>query len=177
MRSGFAACTGRVTSTRASEVDVDRCLRRDRGCLDDRRATDCIARLATADGRGATDEEMTAKADQIIDRAASRLQQIANRAAAEGGVKAKLAQPLADDAAFLRKLKPSLIVKRVKGEAPTNQKPAEGSVAPPGPQLGKRPKPTGQGGPNPWIVIGAALAAGILLAKVIDWRGHAHPRD
>jgi hypothetical protein len=26
-------------------------------------------------------------------------------------------------------------------------------------------------------VVGAALAAGILAAKWIDWRGHAHPRD
>jgi hypothetical protein len=115
------------------------------------------------------------KADQLVDRAAARLQEIANKAAAEGGVSAKLAQPLADDAVFLRKLKPSLIVKRVKGEAPTGQKPAQGTVAPSGPQLGRRPK--GKGGPNPWLVIGAALAAGILLAKVIDWRGHAHPRD
>jgi hypothetical protein len=116
------------------------------------------------------------KADQLVDRAAARLQEIADKAAAEGGVAAKLAQPLADDAVFLRKLKPSLIMKRVKGEAPTDQKPAQGTVAPSGPQLGKRPKGKG-GGPNPWLVIGAALAAGILLAKVIDWRGHAHPRD
>lgn len=117
------------------------------------------------------------KADRVIDRAASRLQEIADRAAAEGGVAAKLAQPLADDAAFLRKLKPSLIVKRAKGEAPTNQKPGEGTVAPTGPQLGGRPRPKRAGGPNPWAVIGAALVAGIILAKVIDWRGHAHPRD
>jgi hypothetical protein len=115
------------------------------------------------------------KADQLVDRAAARLQEIANKAAAEGGVTAKLAQPLADDAAFLRKLKPSLIAKRVKGEAPTGQKPAQGTVAPSGRQLGKRTK--GKGGPNPWLVIGVALGAGILLAKVIDWRGHAHPRD
>jgi hypothetical protein len=117
------------------------------------------------------------KADQLVDRAAARLQEIADKAASEGGVAAKLAQPLADDAAFLRKLKPSLIVARAKGEAPTNQKPAEGTVAPSGPQLGKRPKPRGKGGPNPFVVIGAAFAVGILLAKVIDWRGHAHPRD
>jgi hypothetical protein len=119
----------------------------------------------------------TTKADQIVDKAAARLQELADRAAAEGGVKAKLAQPLADDAAFLRKLKPSLIVKRVKGEAPTNQKPAEGTVAPSSPQFGKRepPKRSG-GGPSPWLVIGAALVAGVVLAKVIDWRGHAHPR-
>jgi hypothetical protein len=117
------------------------------------------------------------KADRVIDRAAERLQEIADRVAAEGGVAAKLAQPLADDAAFIRKLKPSLIVKRAKGEAPTNQKPGEGTVAPTGPQLSRPPKPKRAGGPNPWAVIGAALVAGIVLAKVIDWRGHAHPRD
>jgi len=117
------------------------------------------------------------KADQVIDRVASRLQEIADHAATEGGLSAKLAQPLADDAAFLRKLKPSLIVKRAKGEAPTNQKPAEGTVAPTGPQLDERPKPKRTRGPSALVVIGAALVTGIILAKVLDWRGHAHPRD
>ena len=116
------------------------------------------------------------KADQIVDKAAARLQEMAERAASEGGIAAKLAQPLADDAAFLRKLKPSLIIARAKGEAPTDQKPAQGTIAPSGPQLGKRRKP-GRGGPNPLLVVGVAFAAGLLLAKVIDWRGHAHPRD
>jgi len=118
------------------------------------------------------------KADQLVDRAANRLQEIADRAAAEGGVAAKIAQPLADDAAFLRKLKPSLIVARAKGKAPTGQKPAQGTVAPSGPQLGKRRQHwTRTRGPNPFLVLGIAFAAGIVLAKVIDWRGHAHPRD
>jgi hypothetical protein len=119
---------------------------------------------------------MTAKADQVMDRAADRLRELADRAAAEGGVAAKLAQPLAEDAAFLRKLKPSLIAARAKGEAPTNAKPGETVVAPSGPQLGERPKPKQAGGPNPFVVVGVALVAGILLAKVVDWRGHAHPR-
>jgi len=115
------------------------------------------------------------KADQIVDKAAARLQEMANKAAAEGGVTAKLAQPLADDAAFLRKLKPSLIIARAKGEAPTGQKPGQGVVAPSGPQFGKRQKPAG--GPNPFLVIGIAFGVGVLLAKVIDWRSHGHPRD
>jgi hypothetical protein len=120
---------------------------------------------------------MTTKADQIVEKGADRLQELADKAAASGGVKAKLAQELADDAAFLRKLKPSLIVARAKGEAPTNQKPGSGTVAPTAPQLGKRPKPKNGSGPNPFLVVGAALVLGIVLAKVIDWRGHAHPRD
>lgn len=117
------------------------------------------------------------KADQLVDKAASRLQGMADKAAAEGGVKAKFAQELADDAEFLRKLKPSLIKARAKGEAPTNQKPGHGTVAPSGPQLGKRRKPKRKGGPNPFLVLGVAFAAGIMLAKIVDWRGHAHPRD
>jgi hypothetical protein len=31
-------------------------------------------------------------------------------------------------------------------------------------------------GPSPWLVLGAAFAAGMLAAKIVDWRGHAHPR-
>ena len=49
------------------------------------------------------------------------------------------------------------------------------------PQLGqnrpKKKKKSGGGGPNPFLIIGVALVAGIALAKWVDWRGHAHPRD
>jgi hypothetical protein len=116
-------------------------------------------------------------ADQKVDQVADKLQGFAERMAGEGGVKAKLAEPLAEDADLIRKMKPSLIKARAKGDAPTNLKPAQGVVAPTGPQLPARPKPAGTGGPNPWLVVGVALAAGIFLAKWIDWRGHAHPRD
>jgi hypothetical protein len=116
-------------------------------------------------------------ADQKVERAANKLQRLANDLAGEGGLKAKLAEPLAEDADLIRKMKPSLIKARAKGEAPTNQKPGRAPLAPSGPQLGKRSKPKRGGGPNPWLVAGVALAAGIVLAKWIDWRGHAHPRD
>jgi hypothetical protein len=118
-------------------------------------------------------------ADQKVERTANRLQQLANQLAGEGGLKSKLAQPLAEDADLIRKMKPSLIKARAKGEAPTNQKPGQPIVAPSSPQIGRsRPKVNGStGGPNPWIVIGVALAVGIVAAKWIDWRGHAHPRD
>lgn len=118
-------------------------------------------------------------ADQTVERAANKLRELAGQMAGEGGVKAKFAQPLADDAELIRKMKPSLIKARAKGEAPTNQKPGEVTVAPSSPQLGTRPKPkkNPRGGPNPWLIAGAALAAGIFLAKWVDWRGYAHPRD
>jgi hypothetical protein len=117
-----------------------------------------------------------AAGDETVERAADKLQSTADRAAARGGLAAKAAQPLADDAAFLRKLKPSLIKGRIKGQLPTGQPPSKGAPqAPSGPQLGPRTPRTG--GPSPYVVLGAALAVGIFLAKVLDWRSHAHPRD
>ena len=125
-----------------------------------------------------TTKEMTTKVDHVVDRAADRLREFANQAAAEGGLAAKLAEPLSEDAAFLRNLKPSLIMARIRGEAPTNRPAGSGApAAPSAPQL-SRPKPRKQGnGPSPFLIVGAALVAGIVVARVIDWRGHAHPRD
>jgi hypothetical protein len=114
------------------------------------------------------------KADQAVEKAAEKLDRIVRQARAQGGVKAKVANALAEDPEFLRKLKPSLIAARAKGQEP----PGAARVAPSAPQL-ERPKPPKEkrrGGPNPWLVVGAALATGYVLAKVIDWRGHAHPR-
>ena len=119
--------------------------------------------------------------DEKVDQWADALQRRADTAAANGSGTEKLAQMLADDAAFLRKLKPSLMRARLKGLAPTNQRPAEGTLAPSGPQLGDRPEPASsmkpdKGGPNPFLVVGAAFVVGVAVAKWIDWRGHAHPR-
>jgi hypothetical protein len=113
--------------------------------------------------------------DAVMERGAEKLQRLSDRAAASGGVVRKLAQPLADDAILFRRMKPSLILARMKGEAPTNLQPGEGVVATTGPQLGKRPGR--RGGPNPFLVLGVAFALGVAAGKLIDWRGHAHPRD
>ena len=121
-------------------------------------------------------ETKLATADAKVERAADKLQQAAERAAAQGGLRAKLAAKLAEDADFVRRLKPSLVVARARGEAPTDARPGETVSAPTGPQLGERPKPRRPGGPNPFVVVAAALAAGVVVAKLIDWRGHAHPR-
>jgi hypothetical protein len=122
---------------------------------------------------------MTTKADQVIDRAADGLRRFADRAATEGGMAAMLAEPLAEDAAFIRKLKPSLIIARARGQAPTNQPAGSGApAAPTAPKLSATSKPKRNGdGPNPLLIVGAAFVAGIVVAKLIDWRGHAHPRD
>ena len=114
------------------------------------------------------------KGDRIVERGSERLRDLSNKAAAKGGIAEKLAQPLAEDAAFLRKLKPSLIVARARGKAPTNLEPGTEVIAPTGPQLGERGKR--KSGPNPFVAVGAAVALGVALAKLIDSRGHAHPR-
>jgi hypothetical protein len=125
------------------------------------------------------------KGDLLVERGAERLEELSRKAAAKGGFAAKLADELAEDAAFLRKLKPSLIKARAKGNAPISSAPDRETEAPSAPQVATpRPKPKAKArnrrprrGPNPLLVAGVALAAGIVLAKVIDWRGHAHPRD
>lgn len=118
------------------------------------------------------------KGDRAVESGADKLDALAGKAAARGGVAAKLADELAEDASFLRKLKPSLIVRRARGELPRDQEPGAATVgrplAPSAPQHAPQKK-NGEG-PNPLAVAGAAFGAGTLLAKLIDWRGHAHPR-
>jgi hypothetical protein len=113
-----------------------------------------------------------------LDTLADKAQAASQRLSGQGGIKDKLSGELAEDAAFLRKLKPTLIKKRLSGDAPTDLKPDEAPKAPSGPQLGSHPakKPSSSGGVNPFVVIGVAVAAGVVAAKLIDWRGHAHPR-
>ena len=51
----------------------------------------------------------------------------------------------------LRRLRPKLVAARRRSEQPKQ-------------------------GPNPWLIVGVAFAVGFAAAKVLDWRGHAHPR-
>ena len=111
-----------------------------------------------------------------MDAAADRVATFVRDARSSGGIKAKLGDALAEDPEFIRKLKPSLVKARAKGQTPVE--PAGGTrQAPSGPQLERPPKAKRRGGgPSPWLVIGVAFAAGYVLAKTIDWRSHAHPR-
>ncbi|MBA2384727.1 MAG: hypothetical protein H0V68_08725, partial [Actinobacteria bacterium] len=96
--------------------------------------------------------------DRAVESGANKLESLSARAAAKGGLAGKLAGELAEDAAFLRKLKPSLIVARARGEAPKDAEPGATHVrAPSGPQLGRRttPKEGSNEGPNPFAVAGA----------------------
>lgn len=142
------------------------------------------------------------KGDLLVERGARRLQELADRAAARGdGVGEWLSEELRNDAAFLRKLKPTLVKARAQGNTPTNQATSQATSQsnqatnqepeappPPPPPAAAEPQPASRpkrkkkpkskrGGPPPVVIVGAALVAGILLAKFVDWRGHAHPRD
>jgi hypothetical protein len=97
---------------------------------------------------------MTGAADRLFDRAAGKLQGFG----------------FADDAEFLRKLKPSLVLARTRGRtstgAPTN---GGGGTQRPARSL---PRPKAPGAPHPLLIVGVALAAGIVLARLLDSRGH-----
>ena len=113
------------------------------------------------------------RGDAFVDRSADRLRDLSESAARRGGVARKLARPLAEDAVFVRKLKPSLIKARARSAAPTNGSPHD--AVPPLPPVEKKAGPGG--GPNPFAVVGGSAAAGFFMAKIVDWRGHAHPRN
>lgn len=118
------------------------------------------------------------KGDKAVDSGAAKLEALSDKAAARGGLAGKLADELAGDASFLRQLKPSLIRARAKGELPSGVEPIATTrqpSAPSGPQHARQKGQRGKG-PNPFAVAGASFAAGTVLAKLIDWRGHAHPR-
>ena len=105
------------------------------------------------------------KGDLLVERGADSLQHLADRAAARGdGVGEWLSEELRNDAAFLRKLKPSLIQARAKGKAPTNQRGpaarAPRTAARLAAQAEEEKKRKGGKGPAPLIVVGAALVAG-----------------
>jgi hypothetical protein len=119
------------------------------------------------------------KGDRAVETAAGKLETFVRDAQRRGGVKAKLGSAFADDPDFLRKLKPSLIRARAKGEAPTGEPAGTRPRAPSGPQVARSARVGSKrsGGINPWAVVGIALLAGYALAKTIDWRGHAHPHD
>lgn len=112
------------------------------------------------------------KVDQAFETAAEKLDAFVRDARRQGGVKAKVGDALAEDPEFLRKLKPSLVKARAKGGSPREPSRAPRPAPEPRTATPKRPG----GGPNPWVVVGVALAAGYVLAKFVDWRGHAHPR-
>ena len=106
------------------------------------------------------------KADHAVEKSADNLEHLAGKAAARhDGVGEWLAKELKNDAAFLRKLKPSLVKARAKGNAQASREPDAPPPAPPSPQTRpKKKRSKKRGGPPPVVVVGAAFVAGIVLA-------------
>jgi len=133
------------------------------------------------------------KGDELVERGAVFLEELSQKASAHGPLFENIAADLAEDARFLRKMKPSLVLARIRGrqaqngrppwaDAPTEVTTPSPASAPPPPAkettmtTEKTPKKKSGGGPNPIAIVAASFVAGIVLAKWIDWRGHAHPR-
>ena len=138
-------------------------------------------------------------ADLLVERGAQRLHRLAHRFGERGDpIGNWLAEELEADAAFLGKLKPSLIAARVRARtngaapaeppsppeapgspeppmAPGNPEPPRAASGPEPPKVDPKPKPSRR--PSPWLFVGVALVAGIVVAKVLASRGHADPRD
>lgn len=112
--------------------------------------------------------------DRRVERASARLHDLARKAADRGGLAGKLARPLEEDSRFLRKMKPSLVAARIRGEHPDD---GYRPVVPPQPSPDEATSGGKRDERNPLPLLGAAAGAGILAAKAIDWRGHAHPRS
>lgn len=124
------------------------------------------------------------RVDAALDAAADRLEAFVRDAERQGGLKAKVGAAFAEDPEFLRRIKPRLVAARARGRPAPPSASARQAAPPASASNGNAPAPepvpgpgrSGSGGPSPWLVIGAAFAVGLLTAKIIDWRGHAHPR-
>jgi hypothetical protein len=95
--------------------------------------------------------------DRAVERTADRLERLAARAAERGIAGEKVAPFLEDDAEFLRKLTPSKVKERLRA----NTSPEISSV--------REPK----GRTHGVIVLAAAFALGVVVAKLIEWRSYA----
>jgi hypothetical protein len=93
------------------------------------------------------------KADQAIDAAADRVATFVRDARSSGGIKAKLGDALAEDPGFIRKLKPSLVKARAKGQTPVDHQ--RGSLEAPSGKLGecKASHTRRFGWPWRWVVV------------------------
>ena len=118
------------------------------------------------------------RADALLEKAARRLDELSRRAAREDGPAANLAEPLAEDATLLRGMRPSLIAARFRGRKVDAPRPDPETDPEEHPAArAERPKKARSGGVTSLLAVAAAaFVAGVVVARILDWRGHAHPR-
>jgi hypothetical protein len=100
--------------------------------------------------------------EAILDKGADRLMELSERAAEAGGPAASLAEPLAQDAVRLRRMSSNIAAEQIQE---TGQTEAESNG-----------RPSRRLGPSPFLFIGVAFVAGVVLAKVLEWRTDVEPR-
>jgi hypothetical protein len=96
--------------------------------------------------------------DRAVEKTADRLEGLATKAAEHGKPGEKVAPLLEEDAEFLRKMTPTKVRERLSSDAHGRSRPAE------------RPARDGQSG---IVVLAAAFALGVVVAKLVDWRSYA----
>lgn len=94
--------------------------------------------------------------DRMVERAAERLEGVAEKAAVKGGLAKQVAPALEEDADFLRKLAPSKVRRRMREDTPS------------APRARVRPAREGGG----LMALAAAFALGVLVAKLVEWRSY-----
>ena len=130
--------------------------------------------LARRDGREAAGEAM--KGDRAVDAGADEARRARGQGRRQGRPRpASSRDELADDAAFLRKLKPSLIASRAKGEAPNDAEPGAAAAGARTDAAELRAEVRRQAARTRSSSRAPRSPSATVLAKMIDWRGHAHP--
>lgn len=95
--------------------------------------------------------------DRAVEGAAEGLESAAESAAEQGALRERVAPALEEDAAFLRKLTPSKVRRRLREDAPG----------------ARRPPPRRAVEHGGLAVLVAALALGAVVAKLVEWRSYA----
>jgi hypothetical protein len=96
-------------------------------------------------------------ADRAFEKTAHRLEEVAARAEEHGKAGQRIAPLLDEDAEFLRRMTPSKVKERLRSDTPPKN--SRG----PGPRRGTQGV----------VVLAAAFALGVLIAKLIEWRSYA----
>jgi hypothetical protein len=96
--------------------------------------------------------------DRAVEKTAGRLEDLAAKAAEHGKPGEKVAPLLEEDAEFLRMMTPTRVKERLSSDTPAS---------------GRSPARPARKNGSGIVVLAAAFALGVLVAKLVDWRSYA----